>query len=321
MATVEIVESQQIHQTNEGVTMTRAFRTTWTEYASGNNLPFSIPYQDYTDPLYNPWPFRVGHGLSYDVLSFPVVDYLTWNLRITDILVSPINNVDIHAEILYSSLLDGANRRYEPNTNASWEEQFDIISSESSDNAYISNTNETNPTQPEPSFYLRSGHSDSSLEDWETDWIGAGGDAEKVPTNSIYQPYWVWTVRAYASELYLNRILDGLLSVNSELHWLGTYFTTLANRNGYLNGDTPGSHITDAGLITDQGRWLFTGCPIRRVAFDSWEYSFEFTFNLRWWWNYPHGIHTDKYPMRNFASFFDNMQYAPQSQLQQGARS
>ena len=307
MATTELVASQAIHETVEGVTMNRVFTTTWTDYAVGTSNPRTVPYGLLN---LNPFPFRIGDCLTYDNLAFPVVNGITWNLRITDIRVSPTDNENIVAEVFYSSVYDRVSKRYEPDTNASWEEQFDISSFESSDDIYYDGAG--------LKFWKRA--QQGVQQDWAAEWKDADQDADKKPAHSIMAPNWVWEVKAYSSKLWLKRIVDNMLSVNSNL-WLRDYFMNIANRNGYWLNSAPNTHITDVALLTDTERWLFVGCPIRRVQFNSWEYRFQFMFNFQWPWNMYHGISQDKYPTLNFTELFENMQQAPASEGQSGARS
>ncbi len=311
MATVEKVESQTLRETTEGVTLNRIFTSTFDDYNNGVAIPRFIPYG--TD---NPFPFRVGDALAYDNLGFPVVTNRTLNMRITEINVRPVDNINIIAEIFYSTVFDRTSERGEPNTNASWEEQFDMSSVVTSDDIYYSDLTGGLPYKNRAAEGVR--------ESWIADWADAGNEEEDRPPHELYNPTWIWTVRAYSNELYFQRITNAFQSVNN-IRWLDTYFTAIANRNGTFAGAAqPTTHATDStdsSPILDGGRWLFTACPIRRYTFNSWEYNFEFTYNTRWPWNSPYNITQDKYPELDFTTLFAGMTNAPSAESQGVARS
>ena len=317
MATVEKVESQVLRETTEGITLNRVFTSTFADYNTGAALLRPIPYG-----VLHPFPFRVGDALSYDNLGFPVVTNKTVNLRITEINVRPVDNVNIIAEIFYSTTFDRVSERQEPDTNASWEEQFDMSSVFTTDDIYYADDRvDKNKFLP---YTERVGTNGVTQKSWITDWDDEGFKEEDRPPHALYDPTWVWTVRAYSRELFAGRIKSAFLSVNNN-NWLTDYFAGIANRNGsFATSPVPSTHQTDSSLanpIDDFGRWLFTSCPIRRAKFSSWEYNFEFTYNMRWEWNLPYNIAQDKYPFLDFKSLFAGMQNAPIAESQGVIRS
>lgn len=314
MATVEIVQSQEMNQTTEGVTLNRVFTSTWDDYNTGSNLPSGFGGAYDTS---NPFPYRVGDPLAYDSQAFPIITDRTLNLRITNIRTTAVDNVNIIAEIFYSTVFERVSERAEPDTNASWEEQFDMSSVFTTDDIYYNDS--ANASLPYGRRAALGGE-----ENWINDWDAAGKDEAKRPPHELYNPNWVWTVRAYSSTLFYNRILTFFLSVNSN-RWLEDYFSGIANRNGYFaTSPAPTVHQTDSSQtinIDDRGRWLFTDCPIRRTKFNTWEYSFTFTHNSRWIWNKPYNINQDKYPEKDFKELFDGMRNAPNQQNQGVSRT
>jgi hypothetical protein len=315
MATVERVESQVFRETTEGMTLTRLFTSTWTDYNVGTSIGrWNTPYPSLD---INPFPFRVGDPLAFDTLSFPLVTNSTLNLRITEINIQPRDNENIIAEIFYSTVYDRVNKRKEPDTNASWEEQFDMSASVSSEDIYyVDSASAGVPYKDIAALGFK--------RNWKDDWENAGFDEDERPANETYTPTWVWTVRAYSSTLYFKRITDAFLSVNNS-RWLQDYFGNIANRNGF-NADANAASIhqidgSDTNPIEDTGRWLFTACPYRRAEFSSWEYNFEFTYNVRWPWNAPYNITQRQYPVLDFATLFEGMTNEPSGQGQGGVRA
>ena len=318
MATTENVLSQEFKETAEGVTLLRRFSSTYADYNWGSSHPRYIPYS----VLNHSFPYRVGDALNYDGLSFPVTTSKTAALRITDIEVIPIDNENILIEIFYSTLIPTVSDPAEPDTNASWSENFQLNSVVTNTDAWTANS----ATGAVDKFITRSDRG-GPIQDWQTLWNDTGYTATK-PEATIYEPTWVFTATTYSRVMLINRVMNQFNSVNSG-NFMNQYFTDLATRNGIpLVGGIPSLNVTDLAIadangdiFDDTGRWLFTGVNTSRARFDSWQYDWEFTFNLRWKWNEPYGITVDKYPVSLFTALFAGMTGAPAAENQGGVRS
>ena len=317
MATVEKTISQEFHETAEGVTILRRFSSTYDDYNTGSaqfrNIPYSV--------LGHPFPYRIGDALNYDGLSFPVTTNKTSTLRITDIEVLPVDNENITIEILYSTAIPTVTEKAQPDTNASWQENFQLNSVVVNTDTWIKNS----AVEAVDKFITRADRN-GVKQDWATLWTDSGNTSEK-PEATIYEPTWVFTATTYSRTMLINRVRNQIDSVNSE-DFMVQYFTELATRNGIpLVGGVPTLNVTDleipdanGDIFDDTGRWLFTGVNTSRARFDSWRYDWEFVFNLRWKWNEPYGITVDKYPVSLFSALFAGMTGAPTQENQGGAR-
>ncbi len=324
MATTEDVLSQEFEETAEGVTILRIFSSTYTDYNTGSALFRSIPYQ-----VGHPFPYRIGDALNYDSLSFPVTTQKTAALRVTHISVRGVDAENIKVEVFYSTAIPTVVQKMQPDTNASWEENFSISSVQADREEW----RQDSASALMDRFMTREDRG-GALQKWSDRWAadGTGGTAPDLVT---YEPNWTFSPTTYSRTLHINRILTFQLSVNNE-DWMFSYFKNLATRNGsQLLGSEPGLADTDWSIndlilypsfspesfvLGDVGKWLFTGCNVSRVRFDSYQYDWEFVFSPKWKWNEPHGVAIDLYPSVAFSNLYIGMTNAPQNQNQQGAR-
>ncbi len=309
MATTEKVISQFLKDTSLGSTFERRFSSTFADYNVGV-LVTGNPIFRYANSTF---PFRIGDALSYDSLSFPISTLKTDALRVSEIDIDGVDNVNIIATIFYSNVIPAVSQEMEPDTNASWQESFSINSQVTTGDLFFADS----AVDAVDRFIDRVDR--GGLEkDWSTIWTDAGKTTEK-PDNEIMEPNWVFTATTYSKTLLLNRIVTAYNSVNAE-NFLTSYFIGLANRNGVpLIGGEPSLNVTDwaipdpdGTILDDTGRWLFKGCEVNRARFDSWQYDWTFEFNLRWKWNEPYGITVDKYPVKTFSALFLGMTGPPE---------
>ncbi len=330
MATTEDVLSQDFHETGAGTTLLRVFSSTYADYNLGSVTARAVPYSVLT----HPFPYRIGDALNYDGLSFPVTTTKTRTMRITDIQLRSIDNVNIKIEVFYSTAIPVVVQEEQPDTNASWQENLSISSIAEQSDIWATGVDGSSAANT-VSFGTR--WQVGGEQRWSTSWENAGFAAADITPSLLHVPDFTFTVTAYASTLFIRRILDYHLSVNGPITgvagnsafsagWMERYFGSdrvpaLADRNGVNLGSFPGSNITDLVGFEDTGRWLFTSCPVSRARFDSWQYDFEFIYNAQWRWNFPNGIQVDKYPQRDFVDLFEGMTNAPEDSNQGGARS
>ena len=297
MATTEDVSSQEFHETADGATLLRKFSSTFDDYNTGAAFesPFFSRYGSVS------FPYRIGDALSYDS------NFGTFSTERFNIV-----------------------RKAEPDTNASWSENFSMQSSPTEDDFYYEDSASGNVIDR---FVTRVENKGPKI-DWEDKWASAGNSVSKKPENIIYEPTWIFTTTVYSTKLWQNLIATYYLSVNSD-DLIGIYFSQLASRTGNPagGGAGPGLNETDWGKtdqelygggterLNDIGRWLFTACEINRARFDSWQYDLTFTYNLRWKWNEPYGIPIDKYPGKAFFTLFEVFTGPPRKSSLGGNRS
>ena len=318
MATVEKTLSQEFHETAEGVTLLRRFDSTYADYNTGSASFRTIPYS----VLLHPFPYRIGDALDYDGLAFPITTNKTATMRITDIELIPVDNENIIVEIFYSTAIPTVVQKMQPDTNASWQENFQLNSVVTNTDTWIASS----AVEAVDKFVTRADRK-GVKQDWNALWTASGNTSEK-PEATLYEPAWVFTATTYSRVMLINRLFNQVDSVNSG-SFMNQYFADLATRNGIpLVGGVPSLNVTDLAIedangdiFDDTGRWLFTGVNTSRARFDSWQYDWEFTFNLRWRWNEPYGITVDKYPISLFTALFAGMTGAPEEDNQGGIRA
>lgn len=123
-------------------------------------------------------------------------------------------------------------------------------------------------------------------------------------------------VRTYSATLHVNRIQANMLTTNSR-DFIRPYFTT--EQGTGIQSDA-------AGVGTDIGLWLFTGCPTRRINKTTWEHAWTFEFSPFIWrgermrWNEPFGFPVNNYFEIDFLTLFDGMRLDTAQTLLQGNR-
>ncbi|GAF97236.1 unnamed protein product, partial [marine sediment metagenome] len=262
MATTENVLSQEFHETAEGVTLLRRFSSTYDDYNNGSALFRTIPYSVLT----HPFPYRIGDALNYDGLSFPVTTSTTSSMRITDIELIPIDNVNITIEVFYSNTYSNVVPKALPDTNASWSDSFSI-------NSVVTEIDQWNAQSAGGYMdrYIERETRSGDLQTWTSAWAAAGKGGEEPETIASHEPEWAFTITTFSRKLWINRILTYLLSVNND-DWLADYFGKLADRSyPALVGGFPGLTDTDwavndtalypsfsptSYVLSDIGRWL-----------------------------------------------------------------
>jgi len=257
MAVLEQWESRRIRETIYGKSIEQVFVCTWTDFDVGT------------------FNYYVGDEWSSD-----------WpEMRITDITMVPIDNVNVKMYVLYSTEGYQAAEPQRPNQIASWESSFDVTTE-------IDNVKRwwdyTTKTQKEWS-------------DWTTAWVAGGGTEANAPPIPMHKPHMTYRVTAFSDKFYAWRIYNAIGSVNS---------------NKFLR-----SHVQEQDNITkndmvefdDTGEWLLTACPIVKVRYNCWRYDFEFTHcgfdyaSVAKRWNYVQGVAINLYRDTDFLSLFDNM--------------
>jgi hypothetical protein len=223
----------------------------------------------------NTFDIFVGDLLGSSVLDTNI-SQTGVTLRVTDIKQDGIDQTNTRVFVFYSTenspVLEAI-----PDSAASWVEQFDISTIEESVKTYYD-------------------YSTEELVDWPTKWTDntPSGASSEVPELVIRRPLHTFIVTAYASSLYLVRIMNQLGTINSNA-FLSGYFSFF-----------PQSNINAFANIADTRKWLFTACPITRVAKDSWRYDFTFEYNPNGW-NHVEGLDVEIYDESNLNGLFAGM--------------
>lgn len=287
MAITESKESREVTETTFGSTMRRIFNALWTDWD-------------------NVFDIFVGDLLGNSTLDGDFVSDVR-GLRVTQAGTRYLNQTNCKIVVFYSTA-NTSDQQAIADQAGSWREEFDIGSDEDSTIIYHDfgsdewqgrqvaegnyKWNDTEGTYNifRPSLFDSAG---SII----TDTIGN----QEIPELLIRKGELRHRITAYSSTLYLDRILNRLNYVNG-LNFISRYYNT-AQVTGI-------SH--DVGiLVNDIGKWLFVGCPIRRVGKNNWEYNFEFLYDntggrsdTTGGWNWQHGIRVNIYKGEPSPGFF-----------------
>ncbi len=261
----EQFNSREFQLSDDGVTLTRVFSITWDVW--NNDSTFASYYQIGSSLLADGEFSSNSYGLfvKYVVANWATTEYT----KVT---------------VLYATKESRAAKRKEPDQKGSWEESFDIgLSVETTSGDWPINTYNTGTNLWETTT-------------WDDEWGVSGNDDKdkKSPDLTFHVPQFSYTITAYASTLYIKRVLSNVGLINSNL-FMQDYFV-FATGSGIVT-DIP----TD---YNDRFQWLFASCPVRRVRFDCWEYQFNFKYNPRAGygenWNQPYGLSVNIYNTFNF---------------------
>ncbi len=275
MAVTESWMSQEAHETKDGTTLTRVFDTTWSDWLDGT------------------FNYFVGDELEFGIASD--------EMRITDIRITARDNVNVRATVLYSTEATVSKQNAVPDVKESWQETLDLGVDEIVVDQYA---HLKDPNKPR-SALLPTGfrpESNVTYKDWNTVWKAYWTNESEthenlkgdVPELIFQRQRATYTITAYASTLFIRRVLEGLGKINSN-PFMSQYFSEQED----VPDDTTG--------WSDVGYWLFKACPIERVRHNCWRYDFTFEFD---WdgWNYQHGLYitTDNpTPQTNLYSAMD----------------
>ncbi len=286
MAITESKESREINETSFGSTMRRVFNALWTDWDNRMDIFVGTLLGDATAD-------NIDEDFTSDVRG----------LRCTQIGTRYINETNCRIVAFYSTQ-NLKNQERIPDQIGSWKEDFDIGSVEEPQNVY---------------YDFGGGGVDKGRYKWgEADGVymekkgtvlngtdSATSDITDIPELLKHEGTMRYRVTAYASKLFLNRILTHLNYVNGH-KFIGYYMTALQG--------TEIEHDLSSGW-DDIGKWLFLGCPVRRIRHDCWEYNFEFLYSTVKW-NIQQDIQVNLYQGEegseagayNFADLFENMQ-------------
>jgi len=259
MAVTELAESQEWHETMYGISLRRVFKATWSDWDDGT--------------------FDIFIGDTWTTNSA--------ELRVSDIIMTGIDNVNVKIEVLYST--QGKTRQEaRPDQAASWDESLDV------------HTDQYIISDGEPYYKFNISGGGGSTGAW-TSWTstfqtGIGTDSYNTPDLTHYHPGMTYIVTTYSSTLYLARILPNVGKVNST-NFLKTYFSQLQDTG----------IISDTDNYNDIGLWFFSGCNIRRVRHDCWQYQFTMLYNSYQWNKWRNQFDVNQYDTFDFHGLWAGM--------------
>ena len=305
MDVTEATESRQTMLTTYGSSFRRVFNALWTDWDNG------------TFDMY----IGMQIGLSTLDGDFSSTADSSKALRVTQLGTRYVNETNCKIDVYYSTD-NQTNQLALPDQALSWQEDFDIGSEEETTDIYYDFG-----SIKEDSGRVNVRGNAVSITEGRYNWKGSGGiyntfhpaiydsagntittsfGNDAIPDLLINRGIMRHRLTTYGSTVYLERILAFLNYVN------GVNFISRYYRNTQQTG------ITHDVLINfnDVGKWLFVGCPFRRVRQENWEYNFEFLYNAAGW-NWQHGVRVNLYPGEytstpgfspfDFLSLFDGM--------------
>ena len=245
-------------ETVRGSTLERVFTMTFDKY-------------DYDFDIF------VGNLLGDSDLDTGTNGMSSETLRVTQIQQCTIgDNTNAHITVFYSTF-NSPSIESIPDAANSWEESIDISVVDEA----VTTFKDQDP-----------GATANTFVDWGTYWgeNKPEGAADTAPEMIIRKPNWVFSVTAYATTFYVNRISNMLGRINGK-PFLVNYFSLPPQDN--LPTDIPNT-------ADDSNEWLFTACPITRTGTNVWRYDFIFEHNdATYGWNETGGIDVWKYSNLN----------------------
>ncbi len=250
-------------------------RTRESTFGTTMERTFQMTYAEF-DQVFD---IFVGNGLDESVIFDGPGSGITANdrnLRVTEITQNGIDNENTNVTVFYSTVNSPATEAV-PDAASSWVEVFDI-----------------SPVDEAATTYTDQGNGD--ILDWQADWAAnkPEGGAEIAPELIIRKNNLVFNITMYATTLYFNRIANSIGRING-INFLNNYF-----------GFPPQSNIPNDVNINDFDQWLFSACPISRIAKNTWRYDFAFEYSgnhvgrgFTFGWNEVEGLEVVRYSNKN----------------------